>query len=82
MSFANFTLLWLFGGRNNILIWMTGWSFATFNVFHRHIARVATLQGIAHSVLYFVIIVRSKCLTYAAACCVSEMLSRATLYSK
>jgi ferric-chelate reductase len=58
MAFANFPLLWLFGGRNNILIWATGWSFARLNVFHRHVARVATLQGIAHSLLYFVIIVR------------------------
>lgn len=60
MSFANFPLLWLFGGRNNILMWATGWSFATFNIYHRHVARVATLQGVAHSVLYVVIYIRGK----------------------
>ena len=60
MSFANIPLLWLFGGRNNILIWATGWSFATFNVFHRHVARVATLQGVAHSFLYLIIYIRGK----------------------
>jgi len=60
MSFANFPLLWLFGGRNNILMWATGWSFATFNIYHRHVARVATLQGVVHSLLYVVIYIRGK----------------------
>ncbi|KAJ6031642.1 hypothetical protein N7540_002374 [Penicillium herquei] len=60
MSFANIPLLWLFGGRNNILIWATGWSFATFNIFHRHVARVATIQAIAHTVLYFIIYFRAN----------------------
>ncbi|KAJ5704275.1 hypothetical protein N7493_011413 [Penicillium malachiteum] len=60
MSFANLPLLWLFGGRNNILIWATGWSFATFNVFHRHVARVATIQAIAHTFLYFIIYFRAN----------------------
>jgi ferric-chelate reductase len=60
MSFANFPLLFLFGGRNNILIWATGWSFATFNVFHRHVARIATLQAVAHSVLYLIIYIASE----------------------
>lgn len=55
MAFANLPLLWLFGGRNNILIWATGWSFATYNIFHRHVARVATFQALAHATLYLVI---------------------------
>jgi hypothetical protein len=60
MSFANFPLLWLFGGRNNIFLWATGWSFASFNIFHRHVARVATVQAIVHSVLYVVMFIQSK----------------------
>lgn len=40
----------MFSGRNNIFIWATGWSFSTFNIFHRNIARVATLQAIVHSI--------------------------------
>ncbi|KAJ5114256.1 hypothetical protein NUU61_000015 [Penicillium alfredii] len=59
MSFANIPLIWLFGGRNNILMWATGWSFATFNIFHRHVARMATVQGVVHSLLYGVIYIRS-----------------------
>lgn len=58
MSFANFPLLWIFGGRNNIFLWATGWNFATINLFHRHVARVATVQGVVHSVLYTVIYIR------------------------
>lgn len=60
MSFANLPLLWLFGGRNNIFLWATGWSFASFNIFHRHVARVATVQAIVHSILYFVMFIQSR----------------------
>ncbi|OJJ45856.1 hypothetical protein ASPZODRAFT_160065 [Penicilliopsis zonata CBS 506.65] len=52
LSFANLSLLWVFGVRNNIFLWATGWSFATFNIFHRHIARVATLQAVVHTIVY------------------------------
>ncbi|KAJ5657211.1 uncharacterized protein N7484_000860 [Penicillium longicatenatum] len=60
MAFANLPLLWLFGGRNNILIWATGWSFATYNIFHRHVARVATFQALAHAAFYLVIYFRAN----------------------
>ncbi|KAE8153198.1 FRE family ferric-chelate reductase [Aspergillus avenaceus] len=59
LSFANLPLLWLFAGRNNIFIWATGWSFATFNLFHRHIAWIATIQGLVHTVLYLVIFIQN-----------------------
>lgn len=52
MSYGNFPLMWVFSGRNNVFLWMTGWSFGTFNIFHRHVARIATLQGIIHSIGY------------------------------
>ncbi|PYH34169.1 ferric reductase family protein [Aspergillus neoniger CBS 115656] len=55
LSFANLPLVWLFAGRNNIFIWATGWSFGTFNLFHRHVAWVATLQAVAHTLIYLVI---------------------------
>ncbi|CAG8879746.1 unnamed protein product [Penicillium salamii] len=62
MSFANFPLIWLFGGRNNIFMWATGWSFASFNIFHRHVARVVTLQAVVHSVLYIVMYIQANTL--------------------
>ncbi|KAL4746498.1 hypothetical protein BDW72DRAFT_207291 [Aspergillus terricola var. indicus] len=55
ISFANLPLLWLFAGRNNICAWATGWNFATFNIFHRHVAWIATIQATVHTVLYLVL---------------------------
>ena len=55
LSYANLPIMWLFAGRNNIFHWATGWSFATFNVFHRHVARIATVQAIVHSIAYTIL---------------------------
>ncbi|KAK2754252.1 hypothetical protein FQN54_007131 [Arachnomyces sp. PD_36] len=63
LSYANLPLLWLFGGRNNVFVWATGWSYSTFNLFHRGIARIATIQAIAHSIGYTILTVRQE--TYA-----------------
>jgi len=52
ISMANLPLIWLFGTRNNVLIWLTGWGFGTYNNFHRWVARVATLQAVVHSIGY------------------------------
>ncbi|KJR86002.1 FRE family ferric-chelate reductase [Sporothrix schenckii 1099-18] len=52
MSYGNLPLMWLFAGRNNVFLWLTGWSFGTFSIFHRHIARLATLQGIVHGIAF------------------------------
>lgn len=56
ISTANFILIWAFGIRNNTLMWLTGWDFATYNNFHRWVARVATVEAIVHSVAYTVLI--------------------------
>ncbi|GJC84319.1 ferric/cupric reductase transmembrane component B [Colletotrichum liriopes] len=56
ISFANFPIIWLFGMRNNLLMWVTGWDFGTYNNFHRWVARVATLQAVIHSVGYVVLV--------------------------
>lgn len=58
ISFANFPMIWLFGMRNNILMWLTGWDFGTYNNFHRWVARIATVQAIVHSIGYTALIVR------------------------
>lgn len=49
---SNLPIVWMFAGRNNIFIWATGWNFQTFNIFHRHIARVIILLAIGHSAVY------------------------------
>lgn len=61
ISFANFPLIWLFGMRNNVAIWITGWDFGTFNKFHRWVARIATVQAVIHSVGYTIILFRGRC---------------------
>lgn len=59
ISLANFPLVWLFGMRNDILLWLTGWGYGTYNAFHRWVARVATLQAVVHSLGYTLMIVES-----------------------
>ncbi|KAF7556911.1 hypothetical protein G7046_g6172 [Stylonectria norvegica] len=58
ISFANFPMIWLFGMRNNLLMWLTGWDFGTYSNFHRWVARIATVQAIIHSVGYTILILR------------------------
>lgn len=60
MSFANFPVIWFFGMRNNLALWLTGWDFGTYNNFHRWTARLATLQAIIHSIGYTIIAIRCK----------------------
>ncbi|KAJ0107509.1 hypothetical protein J7T55_007698 [Diaporthe amygdali] len=52
MAIANLAFIWLFSMRNNPLILITGWSFATFNQFHRWIARITFLELIVHSCVF------------------------------
>ena len=59
VSLANFPLVWLFGMRNDVLIWITGWGFGTYNAFHRWVARVATVQAVVHSLGYTLMILES-----------------------
>ncbi|KAM3487423.1 hypothetical protein MY3957_009282 [Beauveria namnaoensis] len=73
IAFVNFPLIWLFGMRNNVAIWLTGWDFGTYNSFHRWTARIATIQAIVHSLGYSIIVHRqggwhdlyAQCLEYA-----------------
>lgn len=69
ISFANFPLIWFFGMRNNIFIWLTGWDFKTYNNFHRWVGRIATIQAVVHSVGYIIIIFQSM-----SPCTVAEDL--------
>lgn len=59
LAIATLPWIWMFAGRNNIFIWVTGWSFGTFNIFHRHVARAATLQAIVHGISYTVLYVEA-----------------------
>ena len=52
LSFANIALLFLYAGRNNVLLWLTNWSHGTFLLLHRWVAWIATLQAVIHSAIY------------------------------
>jgi hypothetical protein len=56
ISLCNFPLIWIFGMRNNVLMWATGWGFGTYNSFHRWVARVSTVQAVVHSLGYTVMV--------------------------
>lgn len=50
IAFALLPLTVLFASRNNFLLWLTNWSFSTFLVLHRWVARVCALQAVVHSI--------------------------------
>lgn len=60
LSFANLPLVFLYAGRNNILLWITNWSHSTFLLLHRWIAAIATLQAILHSIIYLYVYVKAR----------------------
>lgn len=68
LSFANLPLIWLFAGRNNVFIWATGWSFARFNIFHRHVAWIATTQAVIHTLSYFALFLLGKRVGLSSLC--------------
>lgn len=54
MAVSQTPLIFLFAGRNNFLTWLTGWSFDTFNVYHRWIGRGMVALAISHGVTFTV----------------------------
>lgn len=50
--------------RNNVLLWVTGWDFATYNNFHRWTARVSTVQAVIHSIGYTILVFYGKFSSY------------------
>jgi NAD(P)H-flavin reductase len=52
MSFGKIPLLILFAGRNNFLLWVTGWSYSTCLHFHKILAWWMSLDAMIHSVAY------------------------------
>ncbi|KAI8061762.1 ferric reductase like transmembrane component-domain-containing protein [Gongronella butleri] len=50
LSFSLLPMIYLFGGRNNILLWVTGWTYERFIVMHKWSARMMVFQAIVHSI--------------------------------
>lgn len=57
LSYACLPFLWLFSGRNNIFLWATNFDVQSFNIFHRHVAWVATIFAVVHSINYSVVFI-------------------------
>lgn len=61
-AFALLPLTILFAGRNNVLLWITNWSHATYLLLHRWVARLFALHTILHSI--FLLAARIQTGTY------------------
>lgn len=67
LTIAQLPVVFVFAQRNDPLLWITGWSFATFNRFHRWVARMCMMLAIIHSVSYSVYTYRAGEGLYAAS---------------
>ncbi|KAH8699005.1 metalloreductase [Talaromyces proteolyticus] len=54
LAVLNMIPLFLFAGRNNLLIWLLGVSFDTYNLFHRWLGRIVVLEAVVHTIAWFV----------------------------
>ncbi|KAI9722283.1 MAG: hypothetical protein M1812_001755 [Candelaria pacifica] len=50
IGYALLPLLILFSGRNNFLLWVTNWSYSTYILLHRWVARIFAILAIVHSI--------------------------------
>lgn len=50
LSCFAFLLTFLFAGRNNFLVWFTGWEHSTFVLFHKWVSRTNFLLLLVHSI--------------------------------
>jgi ferric-chelate reductase len=52
LSFGKIPLLVLFSGRNNFLLWLTGWSYSTFLHFHKILSLWMFFDAMLHSIVW------------------------------
>ncbi|KAM0754993.1 hypothetical protein T439DRAFT_126916 [Meredithblackwellia eburnea MCA 4105] len=55
ISFGLTPLLVVLAGRNSPVIFMTGCSYATLQIYHRWVARMAMVHGFAHGIAYCIL---------------------------
>ncbi|KAK4152521.1 ferric reductase like transmembrane component-domain-containing protein [Chaetomidium leptoderma] len=55
LGFAMLPVVLLFAGRNNVLLWLSDWSHATYVLLHRWVGRIFGLQVLLHSILALVL---------------------------
>lgn len=54
LAVSHFPLMVAFAGRNNVFLWLTGWSFDTFNTYHRWLSRMMFTLGFIHAICFTV----------------------------
>ncbi|KAG0633149.1 hypothetical protein HOY80DRAFT_658100 [Tuber brumale] len=59
LALWNLPVFFLLAGRNDFLVWLTGWSYSMFHVFHKWIARCAVLMAVVHSLAYAIYMYQS-----------------------
>ncbi|KAG2176369.1 hypothetical protein INT43_005603 [Umbelopsis isabellina] len=52
ISFTQLPMVYLFAGRNNLLLFLTGWSYDRFTVAHKWISRTMFFHALVHSLAY------------------------------
>ncbi|KAK2616934.1 hypothetical protein QQS21_000022 [Conoideocrella luteorostrata] len=52
LGLANFPLVILFAGRNNMLLWVTNWSRTTFLLLHRWVAFISVFEAVVHTFIF------------------------------
>ncbi|CAO3660389.1 unnamed protein product [Umbelopsis ramanniana] len=54
ISFTQLPMVFLFSGKNNVMLYVTGWSYDRFTVAHKWISRTMFFHGLVHSIAYTV----------------------------
>lgn len=62
ISFTQLPLMMLFACRNNPFIYITGWSYHTFNLYHHWVGRMVAIHALVHGVVLTVMAVMDKSL--------------------
>lgn len=52
ISFTQLPMVFLFSGKNNVMLYVTGWSYDRFTVAHKWISRTMFFHGLVHSIAY------------------------------
>lgn len=64
VSFTQLPLMLLFACRNNPMIYLTGWSYNVFNIYHHWIGRMVALHAIIHGTTLTVMAILDKSIIF------------------
>lgn len=53
LATAHLPMIFLFAGRNNIMLWLTNWSFTTMSVYHKWISRMLFVLVAIHGACFY-----------------------------